>query len=70
METPKKTKNLQHSAKIREISLTEEYRSTLADLKKRIRESQLKATVAVSKELLLLYWTIGKTIVEKQEKSS
>lgn len=48
---------------------SKDYTKTLADLKKRIRESQLKAAVAVNKELLLLYWSIGKTIVEKQENS-
>jgi len=46
-----------------------EYTSTLANLKKHIRSSQLKAAVAVNKELLKVYWIIGKTIVEKQESS-
>lgn len=46
-----------------------DYEKILADLKKRIRESQLKASVSVNKELLILYWNMGKTIVEKQEKS-
>lgn len=47
-----------------------DYENTLAELKKRIRESQLKAAVSVNAELLHLYWNIGKTILEKQEESS
>ncbi|MGK5594268.1 MAG: PDDEXK nuclease domain-containing protein [Parachlamydiaceae bacterium] len=46
-----------------------EYESILLDLKTQIRESQLKAATAINKELVGLYWRIGKTIVEKQEKS-
>lgn len=46
-----------------------EYQTTLADLKRQIRESQLKAAVGINKELICLYWAIGKTIVEKQEHS-
>ena len=47
------------------IFSTKEYETTLADLKKHIRSSQLKAAVVVNKELIKLYWIIGKTIVEK-----
>lgn len=49
--------------------ITKEYSKTLADLKKQIQESQIKAIVSVNKELIKLYWAIGKIIVEKQEKS-
>ena len=47
--------------------LTEEYAQTLLDLKKQISEAQIKATLAANKELIKLYWHIGKTIVEKQK---
>lgn len=69
MPKEKKTKNLPKNVKESEIISNKEYESTLDDLKKRIRKSQLKAAVSVNKELLLLYWGIGKTIVEKQEQS-
>jgi predicted nuclease of restriction endonuclease-like (RecB) superfamily len=46
-----------------------EYVSTLADLKRQVREAQLKAAVRVNKELIRLYWNIGKTIAAKQETS-
>ena len=44
-----------------------EYKSFLEDLKLRIRTSQVKAALAVNKELVLLYWSIGQDILTKQE---
>lgn len=35
------------------------YASLLAELKDRIRTARLKAAVAVNRELILLYWSIG-----------
>lgn len=46
-----------------------EYAQTLANLKQQVQEAQVKAALSVNKELIKLYWSIGKTIVEKQEKS-
>lgn len=43
------------------------YQDFLVDLKQQIREAQIKAALAVNKELILLYWQIGKSILEKQE---
>ena len=45
---------------------SKEYASTLASLKKQIQECQIRAITAANKELVNLYWTIGKIIVEKQ----
>ena len=39
----------------------------LEDLKTRIRTAQVKAALAVNRELVLLYWEIGRRIVERQE---
>lgn len=36
-------------------------------LKSRVQQAQLKASLAVNSELIFLYWDIGKSIVEKQE---
>lgn len=47
-----------------------EYQIFLADIKEKIYQSQLKAMQAVNKELIALYWEIGKNIIEKQEKSA
>ncbi len=43
------------------------YQSWLTDLKNRVKTAQLKAALAVNSELILLYWQIGKSILEKQE---
>lgn len=44
------------------------YHELLEDLKTRVRTAQLKAAVAVSHELIQLYWDIGRLIVERQDK--
>jgi hypothetical protein len=43
------------------------YATLLADLKARVRAAQLRAAVSVNRELILLYWDIGKIIVEAQK---
>src|SRR3989338_6900763 len=43
------------------------YKSLLVDIKQRIRSAQYEALKAVNKELIALYWDIGKMIVEKQK---
>ncbi|MBS4028099.1 MAG: DUF1016 family protein [Ignavibacteriales bacterium] len=42
------------------------YDTFLSDLKRRIREAQTKAALSVNRELLLLYWHIGKQILQQQ----
>jgi predicted nuclease of restriction endonuclease-like (RecB) superfamily len=44
------------------------YKEFLEEIKKRIRESQLRASLSVNSELIKLYWSIGKLIIEKQQK--
>ncbi len=44
-----------------------EYAKFITSLKTKIRSSQIKAVVTVNRELIKLYWEIGKDIVEKQE---
>src|ERR1700722_4605156 len=44
----------------------EGYASLLAELKERIRTARLKAAVAVNEELILLYWSIGRDILDRQ----
>ena len=69
-ELKKVAKNMLKKLKKSENRIsTKEYAQTLLDIKKQIQEAQIKAAVAASKELTLLYWTIGKAIAEKQEKS-
>ena len=52
----------------KEISIEDENFTTFVkDIKTKILSSQYEALKAVNKELINLYWEIGKNIVEKQE---
>lgn len=44
------------------------YKDFLEEIKKKIREAQLRASLSVNSELVLLYWSIGSSILEKQLK--
>src|ERR1700722_8725748 len=44
------------------------YNAWLAELKNRIREARLRASLAVNAELIGLYWRIGRDILERQER--
>jgi predicted nuclease of restriction endonuclease-like (RecB) superfamily len=58
MDTPGTHKGIETSA---------DYRRLLETLKERVAQAQLTALKAVNRELIALYWDIGRTIVEKQE---
>ena len=47
--------------------LTKEYAEFLQSLKKRIANAQIKAALSVNRELVLLYWQIGREILERQK---
>src|SRR5207244_5893265 len=44
------------------------YDSFLRELKDRIRTAQVRAGLAVNRELVLLYWGIGRDILKRQER--
>lgn len=48
------------------VSNPKSYLDLLARLKEQIRTAQVKAALAVNSELVLLYWNIGKQILERQ----
>jgi predicted nuclease of restriction endonuclease-like (RecB) superfamily len=48
-------------------SKSREYQTLLASLKQRIREAQVRAGLAVNRELVLLYWSIGREILTRQQ---
>ena len=50
------------------VSVTN-YTKFINSLKAKVRTAQIKGAIAVNKELIKLYWTIGKDIVEKQEQN-
>lgn len=47
--------------------LSSSYAPLLADLKARVRAAQVKAAVSVNRELILLYWHIGREILRAQK---
>lgn len=44
------------------------YDHFLHDLKSRIRAARTRAALAVNSELIILYWQIGRDILERQER--
>jgi hypothetical protein len=42
------------------------YAALLKEIKERVRTAQLRASFAVSRELILLYWSIGRDILMRQ----
>ena len=50
------------------LQKTSDYTEFLNDIRGRIRNAQVSASRILNKGLVKLYWSIGKDIVEKQEK--
>lgn len=48
------------------FKITEDYKYFLNDLRERIGAAQVRAALAVNTELVLLYWGIGRAILERQ----
>lgn len=44
------------------------YATWIADVKQRVRSAQMRASLAVNHELVALYWSIGRDILDRQEK--
>jgi predicted nuclease of restriction endonuclease-like (RecB) superfamily len=49
------------------VSNSKNYRSLVQKLNTTIQTAQVRAAVAVNQELVLLYWSIGKEILVRQE---
>ena len=47
--------------------LPQEYEAFLKDLKDRIRTAEFRAALAVNRELVLLYWSVGRDILARQK---
>ena len=60
-------KNQQKHKTLATVS-TKEYAKTLLVIKKHVQKVRIKVMLAANKELIKLYWYIGKTITEKQER--
>lgn len=50
-----------------QFPIAEGYNDFLHDLKERIRRAQVQAVLAVNRELVLLYWQIGRDILTRQQ---
>ena len=46
------------------------YSQFLGELKSRIQAAQLRASLAVNRELVMLYWQIGRDILDRQNRES
>ena len=46
----------------------EGYESFLRELKERVRAARVRAALAVNSELVVLYWSIGRDILDRQER--
>jgi len=55
---------------MKQIVKDSSYITLLNDLKEKVRSAQINSAITVNKELLILYWEIGKAITEKQKISS
>lgn len=51
---------------VKKLKTDIQYKNWIADLKTKVRTIQIKAALAVNKELLTFYWELGADIVQKQ----
>lgn len=54
----------------RRLSADSQYKSWVVELKSKIGAAQIKAAMTVNRQLLELYWQLGKDIYEKQQKAN
>ena len=52
------------------LTINQDYKDFLIDLKIRIRSAQIKAAHVVNRELIQLYWEMGKSIIERQKSTT
>lgn len=53
-----------HFVKRDKFAITAEYKQWFADIKSRLRNSQIKAAIKVNGTLLEFYWSLGRDIVK------
>ena len=47
--------------------ISSDYKEWLSELKSQIKRTQIKASISVNSQLIMLYWDLGRQITEKQE---
>jgi hypothetical protein len=65
---PTKTRNPRSKRALAKRSLPADYASVLAQMTRLVSDARRRSLAAVNSELVLLYWSIGRTIVSQQEK--
>ncbi len=60
-------KNSRHMKKKERLVDSKNYSQLLADLKQRIQQAQMKAGLHVNRELVVLYWQIGREVLQRQK---
>ena len=50
-------------------TLPSDYAPFLEELKARVRTAQLRASVAANSEMVMLYWSIGRDILDRQQRA-
>ena len=51
-----------------DAAVPDSYAAFVSELKKRIADARLRAALSVNRELVLLYWSIGRDILARQER--
>lgn len=67
MATIKKSPRKRLAPSVRETGTAKDYPALLAEVRARIQDAQYAALRAVNKELVGLYWDIGRLILERQQ---
>jgi predicted nuclease of restriction endonuclease-like (RecB) superfamily len=49
--------------------LPDDYKETLSEIKRRIQEERLRVVLAANSAMILLYWDIGRMILERQNRA-
>lgn len=52
----------------RSAGLPDDYADALGEIKRRIKEERLRAVLSVNSTMVLLYWDVGRVILERQER--
>lgn len=50
-----------------EITKSKDYLQTLEEIKQKVKTAQIKAHLAVNREMIILYWQIGRIIIEQRK---
>lgn len=67
MTSKKKKEAIEPAEEMLITEMPKGYDTFLEDIKARIRKAQIKAALSVNRELIKLYWHIGKSIVQRQQ---